>query len=388
VKRAGINEFWLPMPERFFSELWRSAPYGRKNKAPEPVVWGVCFWLLKEGQRLVQNKIRTWSGRSADYVRRLLAEVQTAYQAWTAEPAQEQDQAPAPAPETDRQLIVSRPSTHRQPTVNPDVVTVDAVEEASSTYRPVSVNPSSTHRQPQTLYPRARTTETPTRTSTAATTQQAAEGNDALLQALRATAPGLALNVARCLYLVGCKTPSDLQAYESRPALCGVLKGLKVSQIEYACTSCSSTSFRAYTRSPEPPHCSSCSAVMLSVAPKREQAIRYLSSSGIPNVADIIEKLMLQHGWTFGSVVVEKPVVLDKSEVFDRPSQGVKMRGLHRTQLPVWLSQQDDYDDLVEASQTATEDDLLRWLTPRVHNAKRLLTAALTHLQTRQEVAA
>tara|TARA_R100001510_G_C7633732_1_gene192237 strand:+ start:75 stop:1235 length:1161 start_codon:yes stop_codon:yes gene_type:complete len=386
MTRAGIGEFWLPMPERFFSELWRSAPYGRKNKAPEPIVWGVCFWLLKEGQQLVQNKIRTWSGRSADYVRRLLAEVQTAYQTWTAEPVL--DQAPAPAPQTDRQPTVSRPSADRHPTVNPDVVTVGPVEEASSAYRPVSVSPSSAHRQPESLYPRARTTETPTRTSTAATTEQAAAGDDALLQALRATAPGLAIGVARCLYLIGVKRPADLQAYESRNALCGVLKGLQMSQIEYACTSCQSTSFRAYTRSPEPPHCSKCGAVMSSVAPKREQAIRYLSSSGIPNVADIIERTMLQHGWTFGSVVLEKTVAADKSEVFDRPHQGVKMRLPHRTQLPLWLSQQDDYDDLVEASQTASEGDLLRWLTPRLHGAKGLLTAALTHLQTRQEVAA
>ena len=386
MKRAGINEFWLPMPERFFSELRRTAPYSRKNKAPEPIVWGVCFWLLKEGQQLVQNKIRTWSGRSADYVRRLLAEVKAAYQAWTTEPAQ--DQAPAPAPETDRQPTVNQSSTDRQPTVSPDTVSVDVVEEASSTNRQPTVNQSSADRQQRTLYPRARTTETLTRTSTAATTEQAAAGDDVLLQALKTTAPGLAVNVARCLYLVGCKTPSDLQAYDSRNALCGVLKGLQVSQIEYACTSCQSTSFRAYTRSPEPPHCSKCGAVMSSVAPKREQAIRYLSSSGIPNVADIIERTMSQHGWTFGSVVLEKTVLADKSEVFDRPHQGVRIRLPHRTQLPVWLSQQADYDDLVKASAQATEDDLLRWLTPRVHGAKRLLTAALTHLQTRQEVAA
>jgi hypothetical protein len=357
MSRAGIGEFWLPIPERFFSELWVSAPYGRKNKAPEAIAWGVCFWLLKQGQTLVQNKIRTWSGRSADYVRRLMAEVEDAYQTWVNKHQPEEE--PESEPKEDRQSTVNSSSTDRQSTVNPDVVTDVVVEEAPSAYRPVSVNRPSTDRQHETLYPRARSTDTRTDTgpTTATSSQEGskAERNDALLMAFKKSVPGLGTDIARCLWLVGCKTPDDLQTYASRAALCGTLTGLKSCEFE---------------------------------APRSQRAIRFLQLTGIPNVANKIEEVMLANGWRFGSVVLDCTEVAPKNEVFDRPHKGVKLRSLQPEQLESWLKQQPDYTDLLAASQNATQEDLLRWLTPRVGKPKRLLVAAFNHLQTRQEVAA
>tara|TARA_R110001592_G_scaffold56998_1_gene173381 strand:- start:170 stop:547 length:378 start_codon:yes stop_codon:yes gene_type:complete len=125
---------------------------------------------------------------------------------------------------------------------------------------------------------------------------------------------------------------------------------------------------------------------MTLAAPRRDAAVRYLRSTSIIAVADVVDRMMAAQGLRYGTAQAPANVA-STAEVFDRPHRGVKIK-LDQTTLPRWLSQQDDYNDLVEACGAATEQDLERWMLRRVRNTKRLLTTAFAHLQIRQEVAA
>ena len=368
--------FWVPCLESDCEDAWKA----EWVSAPAMIIRTVVFWLLKTGRPFSQRKIRAWSGRSADFIRPLIRSAREMFAAWSAKKSTTSETT----------SIVHSSSTNRPQIVHPHPVTVDVVDEAPSTYRPPIVHSSST----PVSTSRARETDNRQQTTTSSPPAPAVfqgcveeEEDQDILTALQQVAPGLARNVARCLYLIGVKSPADLQAFSSRDVLCGTLCGLRSQQSEYHCSHCDSSA-KAYSREPHPPHCLSCSGAMTLTQPRRDAAVSYLRSTSITAVADVIERMMAAQGLRFGTQTTDAVATAAVAEVFDRPHQGVKMRLPHRAQLPVWLSQQDDYADLIKASQTATEDDLLRWLMPRVHGAKGLLTAALTHLQARQEVAA
>lgn len=368
--------FWVPCLESDCEDAWKS----EWVSAPAMIIRTVVFWLLKTGRPFSQRKIRAWSGRSADFIRPLISSARELFAAWSAKKSTTSDTPP----------IVHSSSTHRPQIVHPQPDTDDVVEEVPSTHRPPIVHSSST---PVST---SRTRETDNRQQTTTSSPPAPavfqgcveeEGDQTILTALQQVAPGLARNVARCLYLIGVKSPADLQGFRDRDVLCGTLCGLRAQQSEYHCTHCDSSA-KAYSRDPHPPHCLSCSGAMTLTQPRRDAAVSYLRSTSIIAVADVIERMMAAQGLRFGTQASATVATATAAGVFDRPHQGNPQYGVLPEMVHMWLRQHTDYSDLVEASRTATKEDLLRWMTPRVHGAEGLLSAAFNHLQGRQEVAA
>ena len=90
------------------------------------IIRTVVFWLLKTGRHFNQRRIMLWAGRSAPYVRPIIASAREMFAAWSAKTGSAQT---AHTPRTSR--------AHSEP------VTVDNTEEVAHTSRTLRAHPVS-----------------------------------------------------------------------------------------------------------------------------------------------------------------------------------------------------------------------------------------------------
>lgn len=119
---ATLPGFWVPCLESDCADAWRSD----WHQAPAMIIRTVVFWLLKTGRHFNQRRIMLWAGRSAPYVRPIIASAREMFAAWSAKTGSAQT---AHTPRTSR--------AHSEP------VTVDNTEEVAHTSRTLRAHPVS-----------------------------------------------------------------------------------------------------------------------------------------------------------------------------------------------------------------------------------------------------
>jgi hypothetical protein len=114
--------FWVPCLESDAEDAWSSD----WERAPAMVIRVVVFWLLKTGRPFTQRRIMLWAGRSAPYVRPIIASAREMFAAWTAKTG-------------------SAHSAHTQRTLSahPEPVKAGNTEEVAHTQRTLSAHSES-----------------------------------------------------------------------------------------------------------------------------------------------------------------------------------------------------------------------------------------------------